>query len=131
RAARPGAFRPSWCTIAAMTDPAAPSNGAPVALRPPTEDDYLAVARPLQSWWTLPGLDTPSAARERAALVPRLWLQHFATTNLLAENNRALVGFLVGLLSQDRVDEGYIHFVGVAPDQRGRGIGRQPYERFF
>jgi hypothetical protein len=33
-----------------MTDPAAPSNGAPVTLRQPTEDDYLAVARAIQSW---------------------------------------------------------------------------------
>ena len=114
-----------------MTDPADLSTGAPVALRQPTEDDYAAVARAIQSWWTLPGLDTPSAARERAALVPRLWLQHFATTSLLAESGGALAGFLIGFLSQDRPDEGYIHFVGVAPDQRGRGIGRLLYERFF
>lgn len=114
-----------------MTEPAAPATRAPVTLRQPTEDDYLAVARAIQAWWTQPGLDTPSAARERAALVPRLWLQHFATTSLLAESGGALAGFLVGLLSQDRADEGYIHFVGVAPDQRGRGVGRQLYERFF
>jgi ribosomal protein S18 acetylase RimI-like enzyme len=115
-----------------MTDPADLSTAAPpMTLRPPVEDDYSTVARAIQSWWTLPGLDTPSAARERAALVPRLWLQHFATTSLLAESGDTLAGFLIGFLSQDRADEGYIHFVGVAPDQRGRGIGRLLYERFF
>ena len=116
-----------------MTDSTDPSTGArpPVTMRSATEDDYPAVARAIQAWWTLRGLDTPSAARERAALVPRLWLQHFATTSLVAECDGALAGFLVGLLSQDRADEAYIHFVGVAPDQRGRGIGRQLYERFF
>jgi ribosomal protein S18 acetylase RimI-like enzyme len=103
----------------------------PAQLRTPTEADYAAVASAIQSWWTLPGLDTPAAARERAALVPRLWLQHFASTSLLAEHDHRLAGFLIGFLSQDRADEGYIHFVGVAPDQRGRGIGRLLYERFF
>jgi ribosomal protein S18 acetylase RimI-like enzyme len=104
---------------------------AAVHIRSATEDDYPAVAAAIQSWWTLPGLDTPSAARERAALVPRLWLQHFATTSLVALCNARLAGFLIGFFSPDRATDGYIHFVGVAPDQRGRGIGRQLYERFF
>jgi ribosomal protein S18 acetylase RimI-like enzyme len=101
------------------------------ALRTAIEADYPAVAAALQTWWTQPGLDTPAAARERAAMVPRLWLQHFASTSLVAESDGALVGFLIGLFSQDRAGEGYIHFVGVAPDRRGLGIGRQLYERFF
>jgi hypothetical protein len=54
---------------------------APAQLRVATEADYAAVASAIQSWWTLPGLDTAAAARERAALVPRLWLQHFANTS--------------------------------------------------
>lgn len=103
----------------------------PVRLRRATEADYPAVAAAIQSWWTAPGLDTVAAARERAALVPRLWLQHFASTSLVAESDGRLAGFLIGLFSQDREAEGYIHFVGVAPDQRSRGIGRQLYERFF
>jgi ribosomal protein S18 acetylase RimI-like enzyme len=102
-----------------------------VQLRTPTEADYPTIASAIQSWWTQPGLDTAAAARERAALVPRLWLQHFATTSMVAEDDGRLAGFLIGFLSQDRADEGYIHFVGVAPDQRGRGIGRLLYERFF
>jgi ribosomal protein S18 acetylase RimI-like enzyme len=102
-----------------------------VELRGAAEIDYPVVAAAIQSWWTQPGLDTASAARERAALVPRLWLQHFATTSLIAERDGRLAGFLIGFLSQDRADEGYIHFVGVAPDQRGRGIGRMLYDRFF
>ena len=104
---------------------------APAQLRVATEADYPAVASAIQSWWTLPGLDTAAAARERAAMVPRLWLQHFASTSLVAEDDGRLAGFLIGFLSQDRADEGYIHFVGVALDQRGRGIGRLLYERFF
>jgi ribosomal protein S18 acetylase RimI-like enzyme len=103
----------------------------PVTFRSATEDDYPAIAQAIQSWWTQPGLDTAAAARERASRVPRLWLQHFASTSLVAEDDGALAGFLIGFLSQDRHDEGYIHFVGVSPEQRGRGVGRLLYERFF
>jgi predicted GNAT superfamily acetyltransferase len=100
-------------------------------LRPATEADYAAVAAAVQSWWTMPGFDSEAATRERAALVPRLWLQHFASTSTIAERGGQLEGFLIAFLSPDRADEGYIHFVGVAPDRRGQGIGRQLYERFF
>jgi ribosomal protein S18 acetylase RimI-like enzyme len=112
-------------------DPATGTAQTPPVFRSATEADYAAVAAALQSWWTMPGFDTEAAARERAALVPRLWLQHFAGTSWIFERGGQLEGFLIGFLSPDRADEGYIHFVGVAPDRRGQGIGRQLYERFF
>lgn len=104
-----------------------------VMIRAARESDYEAVATAIADWWTLPGYATPEARRERAALVPRLWLQHFASTSLVAEREgeRDLVGFLVGFHSADRSDESYIHFVGVRPDARVRGLGRMLYERFF
>jgi len=42
-----------------------------------------------------------------------------------------LVGFLCGFLSQTYPDQAYVHFVGVRPDRRGGGLGRELYERFF
>jgi ribosomal protein S18 acetylase RimI-like enzyme len=100
-------------------------------LRRAREDDYAAIAAVIQTWWTQPGVSSEAGARERAALVPRLWLQHFASTSIIAEQAGRLVGFLIGFLSPDRPEEGYIHFVGVAPDARGAGLGRRLYERFF
>lgn len=100
-------------------------------IRQAREGDYGEVSTALQTWWTQPGVNSEAGARERAALVPRLWLQHFATTSLLAERDERMIGFLVGFLSQDRADEGYIHFVGISPEQWGRGTGRALYERFF
>jgi ribosomal protein S18 acetylase RimI-like enzyme len=94
------------------------------------EEDYPAIAGALQTWWTQPGMNE-AGARERAALVPRLWLQHFAGTSLVAEDDGRLTGFLIGFLSKDRPDEGYIHFVGVAPDARRTNVGRTLYLRFF
>src|SRR5580658_6744370 len=102
----------------------------PTDIRTAGERDYPVIAGALQTWWTQPGM-TEAGARERAALVPRLWLQHFGSTSLVAERLSQFVGFLIGFLSPDRLDEGYIHFVGVAPDARGAGVGRSLYERFF
>lgn len=99
-------------------------------VRQAREDDYPAIAAGLQTWWTQPGM-SEAGARERAALVPRLWLQHFASTSLVAEHKDELVGFLIGFLSPDRPDEGYIHFVGVAPKARRASLGRSLYQRFF
>jgi ribosomal protein S18 acetylase RimI-like enzyme len=36
-----------------------------------------------------------------------------------------------GFLSQTEPHEAYIHFVGIAPEYRGAGLGRRLYERFF
>jgi ribosomal protein S18 acetylase RimI-like enzyme len=101
-----------------------------IGLRQAREEDYAAVALALQTWWTQPGM-SERGARERAALVPRLWLQHFSSTSLVAELEGRFVGFLIGFLSHDRSEEGYIHFVGVAPNARRAGIGRRLYARFF
>jgi ribosomal protein S18 acetylase RimI-like enzyme len=68
-------------------------------------------------------------ARRRHA--PRLFFDHFSETSLAADRDGELVGFLVGLLSQSRPSEAYIHFVGVHPSQRGHGLGRRLYETFF
>jgi ribosomal protein S18 acetylase RimI-like enzyme len=40
-------------------------------------------------------------------------------------------GFLCGILSPSDPDRAYIRFVGVAPQARQRGLGRQLYEEFF
>jgi predicted GNAT superfamily acetyltransferase len=66
-----------------------------------------------------------------AGMLPRLFFEHFADTCFVAERDGELVGFLVGFTSQSRPAEAYIHFVGVHPDERDRGLGRQLYECFF
>lgn len=114
-----------------MADGIATDDTDGITLRTAREDDYPAIAEALHRWWLQPGFDTELATRERVAMVPRLWLQHFAGTSLVAYEGEALRGFLVGFLSADRDDEGYIHFVGVHPELRRRGLGRRLYGRFF
>ncbi len=38
---------------------------------------------------------------------------------------------MIGFLSQTEDDTAYVHFIGVAPDERGSGLGRELYEHFF
>jgi len=66
-----------------------------------------------------------------APALPQLFFLHFEGTSFVAEDGDELVGFLIGFLSQTVDDEAYIHFVGVAPEHRGEGVGRALYARFF
>jgi predicted GNAT superfamily acetyltransferase len=65
-------------------------------------------------------------------MLPKLFFLHFEGTSFVAERpDGSIAGFLIGFLSQTRDDEAYVHFVGVAPDLRGSGLGRDLYQRFF
>jgi ribosomal protein S18 acetylase RimI-like enzyme len=67
-----------------------------------------------------------------APMLPKLFFIHFEGTSFVAEGvDGELLGFVCGFLSQTADDEAYIHFVGVDPEQRGEGLGRALYERFF
>ncbi|WP_238013211.1 GNAT family N-acetyltransferase [Dactylosporangium sp. AC04546] len=90
-------------------------------IRPARPNDYDAVAAVVDDWWGRPIL----------AGLPRLFLDHFHRTSLVAEGPEGLRGFLVGILSPSEPDEAYIHFVGVHPATRGQGLARTLYERFF
>ncbi|HEX4813747.1 MAG TPA: GNAT family N-acetyltransferase [Nonomuraea sp.] len=90
-------------------------------LRPATPDDYDAIAAVVDAWWGRPVL--PS--------LPRLFLDHFHRTSLIAGNPDGMAGFLIAFLSPSASDEAYIHFVGVSPSHRRTGLARTMYEHFF
>jgi ribosomal protein S18 acetylase RimI-like enzyme len=91
--------------------------------------DHPALVECVQSWWG--ESRTPEQARELSLLLPRLFLQHFAGTSLVVEDDSGIRAFLVGFHSADVPDEAYIHFVGVDPQYRGTGTARDLYTRFF
>ncbi|UBU10832.1 GNAT family N-acetyltransferase [Nonomuraea gerenzanensis] len=92
------------------------------ALRPAVPADYDAIAAVIDDWW----------GRPIQGALPRLFLDHFHRTSLIAEGaSGEPAGFLIGILSPSLPDEAYIHFVGVAPGARQGGLGRLLYERFF
>ncbi|MFI7615025.1 GNAT family N-acetyltransferase [Nonomuraea terrae] len=91
-------------------------------LRAAAPADYDAIAAVVDDWWGRPVL----------AALPRLFLDHFHRTSLIAQGpGRGMAGFLVGFPSPSLPGEAYIHFVGVAPEARASGLGRTMYERFF
>jgi len=113
-------------------------------LRPARPADYDGIAAVVDDWWGRP---------VRASL-PRLFLDHFHATSLIAERRHGpvsrpdsgpisvtghapglssgdLAGFLIGFPSPSLPDEAYIHFVGVHPEARGSGLARTLYESFF
>jgi ribosomal protein S18 acetylase RimI-like enzyme len=94
-----------------------------VSIRHAQPQDYGRVIQHVNAWWD---------GREMAPMLPRLFFVHFEGTSFVADDEDGrLAGFLVGFLSQADESDAYVHFVGVAPDRRGSGLGRELYERFF
>jgi ribosomal protein S18 acetylase RimI-like enzyme len=93
------------------------------SIRHAQPSDYGRVIQHLNAWW---------GGREMSLMLPKLFFVHFEGTSFVAEReDGTLAGFLCGFLSQTNPDEAYVHFVGVAPDARGAGVGRALYGRFF
>jgi ribosomal protein S18 acetylase RimI-like enzyme len=84
--------------------------------------DYSSVIGVIDDWW---------GGRSMAAMLPKLFFVHFRDTSFVAEEGGELAGFICGFRSQTHADEAYVHFVGVDPNRRGSGLGRELYERFF
>jgi len=98
-------------------------------IRHPSPDDHLPVLAVMDRWWG--GLGGEEGSRQRALLLPKLMFQHFTDSSFVVTSQGRIVAFLIGFLSQSRSDESYIHFVGVDPAERGKGLGSALYERFF
>ena len=88
------------------------------AARPADYDTIIAV---VDGWW----------GRAMSAGLPRLFLDHFFGTSLIAEHDGELAGFLIGFGSPSKPEEAYIHFAAVAPAWRRTGLARSLYEQFF
>ena len=96
-------------------------SGAALTWRPADPGDAKSVAQAIDDWW--PGVHMVHA------VCPQLF-EHLGDTCVIAEDDGRLVGFLVGFLSQRLAETGYVHYAGVHPDYRGRGIGHELYHRF-
>jgi len=93
-----------------------------ITIRHAEPDDYRPIIAVVDAWW---------GGRRMAEMLPRLFFVHFRPTSFVAEAEQRVIGFLAGFRSQTHRAQAYIHFVGVDPAQRGSGVGRALYERFF
>jgi ribosomal protein S18 acetylase RimI-like enzyme len=89
--------------------------------RPATPADYDPIAAVVDEWW----------GRQVLPALPRLFFDLFHRTSLVVDGPGGPEAFLVGILSPSHPRQAYIHFAGVAPGARGRGLGRVMYEAFF
>ena len=93
-----------------------------IEIRNAKPSDYSRVIQIMPEWW---------GGRDLSSSVLKVFFIHFCNTTFIAQKGNELVGFLVGFLSQTDSKEGYIHFVGVHPDMRKIGLGRNLYQKFF
>ncbi|MFE1594542.1 GNAT family N-acetyltransferase [Nocardia sp. NPDC058705] len=84
-------------------------------------DDYDRIIAVVDNWW----------GRAAVHNLPRMFLDHFHRTSLIASDNDELTGFLIGFGSPSDPRTAYIHFVAVRPEARKSGLGRTLYEAFF
>lgn len=93
-----------------------------VCLRNAQEQDYFSIISVINDWW---------GGRQMSDMLPKLFFTHFQSTSFVVEEDGEIIAFLIGFLSQTFPGEAYIHFVGVHPDKRKDGHGRELYQHFF
>jgi len=91
-------------------------------MRPLESADYDLIAPVIDEWW---------GGRPVRQLMPRLFFEHFSSASFVIADADQVSAFLIGFRSQSQAHVAYIHFVGVAPSCRGRGLGRSLYHAFF
>jgi ribosomal protein S18 acetylase RimI-like enzyme len=92
-------------------------------LRHPTEDDQPRIVALVDEWFS---------GRRIRHLVGRSWFRHFGSSSWLSiDDTGQPLGFLLGYRSPDRPDEAVVHLIGVHPNQRRRGIGRNLVATFI
>jgi ribosomal protein S18 acetylase RimI-like enzyme len=93
-----------------------------VTIRTVEDADYDRIIGLVDDWW---------GGREMTDLLPRLFFTHFANTSFVAHDTEgSIAGFICGFLSAARADEAYVHFIGVDPRYRRRGVARLLYDSF-
>ncbi|MDH3797446.1 MAG: GNAT family N-acetyltransferase [Desulfobacterales bacterium] len=85
-----------------------------ILIRKAEPADHEKIIAALQNWW---------AGRDLTAMLPKLFLNHFSDTSLVIEKEGGMLGFLIGFISPSLKNEAYVHFMGVHPDFRNKGLG--------
>lgn len=85
-----------------------------------TKQDFDYVVSVLDRWW-----GGPSGERAHPVFFYELGEQA-----LIAEEDGTVVGFLLGFIAPTEPKTAYVHLVGIHPDHRRRGVGKELYEQF-
>lgn len=90
-------------------------------IRNAVDEDYYKVIAVIDEWW---------GGRQMADMLPHLFFKHFSDTSYIIEDDEKMIGFLVAFISQTHPNESYIHFFGVDPAHRKKGVGKKTYAYF-
>lgn len=85
-------------------------------------EDYVKIHSVLNDWW---------AGETWLPCCQKLFFVHFQETSFIIEEDGETLGFLCGFFSQTHKEEAYVHFIGVNPKYRRRGIASTLYSYFF
>ncbi len=85
-----------------------------------TKADFDYIVSVLDRWWGGP-------SGERAHPV---FFYELGDQALIAEEETEVVGFLLGFVAPTHPPTGYVHLVGIHPDHRRRGVGKELYKQF-
>ncbi len=87
------------------------------------EDDFLSIAE-IAAY-------CPPMITERNSIY-HIFTKFFTNTSLIIESeNKKVLGFLLGFISQDNSQEGYIHLLCVIPQCRKKGLAKALMDDFL
>lgn len=92
-----------------------------MTIRGITKSDFDYIVSVLDRWWGGP-------SSERAHPV---FFHELGDQALIAEDDGEVVGFLLGFVTPQSPPVAYVHLVGIHPDARRRGVGKELYEHFI
>jgi ribosomal protein S18 acetylase RimI-like enzyme len=85
-----------------------------------TKRDYDYIVSVLDRWW-----GGPSGERAHP-----IFFYELGENALIAEEDGEVVGFLLGFIAPSSPPSAYVHLVGINPDHRRRGVGKDLYAHF-
>jgi L-amino acid N-acyltransferase YncA len=84
-----------------------------------TKQDFDYVVSVFDHWWGGPSNEKASP----------FFFHELGEYALIAEEDGRVIGFLLGLVAAGS-RTGYVHLVGIDPNHRRRGVGKQLYQHF-
>lgn len=85
-----------------------------------TKRDYDYIVSVLDRWW-----GGPSGERAHP-----IFFYELGENALIAEEDGEVVGFLLGFIAPTSPPTAYVHLVGISPEHRRRGVGKELYAQF-
>lgn len=85
-----------------------------------TKADFDRIVEVIDHWWGGP----------ISTFAHPIFFYELGDMALVVENDGEMIGFLLGFIAHQPERTGYVHLVGIHPEHRRRGVGRQLYSHF-